>query len=148
MNADFDALEAREPAVREAKLVAALPVLVAHAQRNASAFAQLLAGVDATTINSRAALATLPVVRKPDCWNASKPHAPGGDPFGGFATIGWRALGSVRRAQRVYQSPGPIYEPEGRPPTTGASPAPCTPPACAPATWCTTAFPTISRRPA
>ncbi len=115
MNADFhDALEARDPAVREAKLVAALPALVAHAQRNASAFAQLLAGVDATTINSRAALATLPVVRKPELLarqQAARDH--GGDPFGGFATIGWRALGSVRRAQRVYQSPGPIYEPEG-----------------------------------
>jgi len=115
MNADFhDALEARDPAVREAKLVAALPALVAHAQRNASAFAQFLAGVDAATINSRAALATLPVVRKPELLErqqAARDH--GGDPFGGFATIGWRALGSVRRAQRVYQSPGPIYEPEG-----------------------------------
>ena len=115
MNADFhDALEARDPAEREATLVAALPALVAHAQRNASAFAQLLAGVDAATINSRAALATLPVVRKPELLERQQAaRDQGGDPFGGFATIGWRALGSVRRAQRVFQSPGPIYEPEG-----------------------------------
>ena len=29
------------------------------------------------------------------------------------STIGWHAQGAARRAQRVYQSPGPIYEPEG-----------------------------------
>jgi phenylacetate-CoA ligase len=115
MNADFhDALEARDPAVRESRLVAALPALVAHAQRDAGAFAGLLAGVDATTINSRAALASLPVVRKPELLARQQAgQARGDDPFGGFATIGWRALGSMRRAQRVYQSPGPIYEPEG-----------------------------------
>jgi phenylacetate-CoA ligase len=115
MNADFhDALEARDPAVREAKLMAALPALVAHAQRDAAAFAQLLAGVDAASIDTRAALATLHVVRKPELQARQKTaRGSGGDPFGGFATIGWRALGSVRRAQRVYQSPGPIYEPEG-----------------------------------
>jgi len=115
MNTNFhDALEARDPAVRESKLMAALPALVAHAQRDAGAFARLLAGVDAATVNSRAALAALPVVRKPDLLARQKAaRDDGGDPFGGFATIGWRALGSVRRAQRVYQSPGPIYEPEG-----------------------------------
>jgi phenylacetate-CoA ligase len=115
MTADFyDALEARDPAVREARLMAALPALVAHAQRHAGAFALLLAGVDAGTIVSRAALATLPIVRKTDLLARQKAaRDSGGDPFGGFATVGWRALGSVRRAQRVYQSPGPIYEPEG-----------------------------------
>jgi phenylacetate-CoA ligase len=42
------------------------------------------------------------------------------DPFGGYSAIGWRATGiaagtagALRRARRVYQSPGPIYEPEG-----------------------------------
>ena len=39
-------------------------VQVAQAQSHASAFAQSLAGIDAETINSRAALARLPVVRK------------------------------------------------------------------------------------
>ncbi len=36
------------------------------------------------------------------------------DPFGGFSAIGWRALGSARPARRVFQSPGPIYAPEGQ----------------------------------
>ena len=34
--------------------------------------------------------------------------------FGGFSTIGWSASSGTARARRVYQSPGPIYEPEGR----------------------------------
>ncbi len=115
MKTEFhDALEARDPAVREAKLMAALPNLVAHAQRHAGAYAQCLAGIDATAIHSRTALARLPVVRKAELLEQQRAaRSKGRDPFGGFATIGWRALGSVRRAQRVYQSPGPIYEPEG-----------------------------------
>ena len=117
MSHDFyDALEARDPAVRESRLMAALPLQIAHAQRHAAAFAASLAGIDATTITSRAALARLPVVRKHELLerqNAARAQGARHDPFGGFATIGWRALGALRRAQRVYQSPGPIYEPEG-----------------------------------
>jgi phenylacetate-CoA ligase len=112
----YDALEARDPAVREARLMAALPAQIAHAQRHAGAFATTLAGVDAAAITSRAALARLPVLRKHELLErqqAAREQGAGHDPFGGFATIGWRALGSLRRAHRVYQSPGPIYEPEG-----------------------------------
>jgi len=112
----YDALEARDPAVREARLMAALPVQIAHAQRHAGAFAAPLAGVDAAAITSRTALAKLPVVRKHELLErqqAARANPASHDPFGGFATIGWRALGALRRAQRVYQSPGPIYEPEG-----------------------------------
>jgi phenylacetate-CoA ligase len=110
----YDALETRDPAAREAALMAALPAQVAHAQRHAAAFAEALGGVAAQAITSRGALATLPVLRKHELLErqkAAREH--GGNVFGGFATIGWRALGSVHRAQRVYQSPGPIYEPEG-----------------------------------
>jgi phenylacetate-CoA ligase len=117
MNAEFyDALEARDPAVREARLMTALPAQIAHAQHHAGAFGATLAGVDAATITSRATLARLPVLRKHELLErqqAAREQGAGPDPFGGFATIGWRALGSLRRAQRVYQSPGPIYEPEG-----------------------------------
>ncbi len=35
------------------------------------------------------------------------------DPFGGFSAIGWRGLSNNQGARRVFQSPGPIYEPEG-----------------------------------
>ena len=110
----YDALETRDPGLREAALMAALPAQIANAQRNAPAFAEALASVPAAAITGRSALAALPVVRKHELLERQKAaRERGGDAFGGFATIGWRALGTVRRAQRVYQSPGPIYEPEG-----------------------------------
>ena len=114
----FDALETRDPAAREAALLAALPAQIAHAQHDASGTKASLAGVNAADITSRAALARLPVLRKSELLERQKAaRESGGDPLGGFATIGWRAgvgkFANTRRAQRVYQSPGPIYEPEG-----------------------------------
>jgi phenylacetate-CoA ligase len=41
-------------------------------------------------------------------------RAAGGDPFGGFSAVGWTGLRAPRGARRVFQSPGPIYEPEGQ----------------------------------
>ncbi|HRL99770.1 MAG TPA: phenylacetate--CoA ligase family protein, partial [Acidovorax sp.] len=64
MSTFYDALETRSPAEREAALMAALPQQIAHAQKASPAFASILAGVDASTITSRAALAQLPVTRK------------------------------------------------------------------------------------
>jgi phenylacetate-CoA ligase len=118
----YDALETRPPADREAALLAALPGHVAHAQRHTSAFAELLAGVDAQQISSRDALARLPVLRKHEllqrqqALRARGPHGPQGqiDPFGGFSAIGWRGMKAGTGARRVFQSPGPIYEPEGQ----------------------------------
>ena len=108
----FDDLESRDPAAREAALMAALPAQLRAAQRTA-AFAELLAGVVPDEVCSRAALARLPVVRKHELLERQKAErAAGGDPFGGFSALGWRRLGHARTAPRVYQSPGPIYEPE------------------------------------
>lgn len=107
-----DALETRDPAAREAALLAALPAQVAHAQANTAAFAELLAGVDPTSVASRTALARLPVVRKGELLERQKAQRRS-DPFGGFSAIGWSALKRCGPAARVYQSPGPIYEPEG-----------------------------------
>jgi phenylacetate-CoA ligase len=108
----YDALETRDPAAREAALLAALPAQVAHAQANTGAFAELLAGVDAASITSRAALARLPVIRKSELLERQKAQRKT-DPFGGFSAIGWAALKRCGPAGRVFQSPGPIYEPEG-----------------------------------
>ena len=44
MSEHLDTLETRDPVDREAALMAALPGQVAHAQRHAPAFAQILAG--------------------------------------------------------------------------------------------------------
>jgi phenylacetate-CoA ligase len=107
----FDALETRDPATREAALLAGLAAQVAHAQRHAPAFAGRLAGVDAASIRSRAALATLPVLRKHELLEQQKAGA--ADAFGGFAAIGWgRDREPARRAARVFSSPGPIHEPD------------------------------------
>ncbi len=105
----FDALETRDPAAREAALMAALPAHVAHAQQRSAAFADILAGVDAAAVGSRAALARLPVTRKGELLARQQAsRAAGRDAFGGFATGRWGAA-----MRRVYASPGPIYEPEG-----------------------------------
>jgi phenylacetate-CoA ligase len=102
----YDTLETRPPAQREAALMAALPLQVAHAQAHTAAFAQLLKGVAAREVNSREALARLPVIRKHELME--RQHAERGhDVFGGFSTVGWGA------ARSVFQSPGRIYEPEG-----------------------------------
>ena len=103
----YDALETRSPQEREAALMAALPGQVAHAQQRAPAFAQILAGVDAAAVTTRAALARLPVTRKHELLERQsaerEQHL-----FGGFATHGFGAA-----MPRVFASPGPIYEPEG-----------------------------------
>jgi len=109
MSSFHDALETRAPAEREAALMAALPAQIAHAQQHAAAYASLLAGVNAADVNSRAALAQLPVTRKYELLERQKAsRAAGGDAFGGFSAL-VRGPGMTR----IFASPGPIYEPEG-----------------------------------
>ena len=96
----FDELETRDPAVREAALMAALPGQIAHAQATAPAFAEILAGVDPQAVTDRAALADLPVTAKADLMARQAAAAP----FGGLAAVG---MGDF---QRLFASPGPIYE--------------------------------------
>jgi len=109
MSQHFDALETRAPSVREAALMAALPGQIAHAKAHAPGLAALLADVNATGVNSRAALANLPVIRKTELLERQKAsRAAGGSVFGGFS-----ALGFGKAMPRVFASPGTIYEPEG-----------------------------------
>ncbi|MFZ2652749.1 MAG: AMP-binding protein [Burkholderiaceae bacterium] len=105
----YDTLETRDPAAREAALLAALPRQVAQAKAQTAVFGELLADVDPAAIRSRAALSRLPVVRKGELMERQK-RLRSVDVFGGFSTIGW---GTRRGAVRVFSSPGPIYEPEG-----------------------------------
>ncbi len=115
MTHHLDAQETRAPDVREAALMAALPAQIAHAQKHSAAFADILQGVDAAKVNSRAALAQLPVTRKYELL-ARQQALRAKDPFGGFAAIGWKGMVRPAGVRRVYQSPGPIYEPEGHAP--------------------------------
>ena len=105
----FDALETRDTAVREAALLAALPLQVAHAKLASSAFAEILKDVNPASVTSRAALARLPVTRKHELLEKQiASRSRGGSVFGGFSTSGFGA-----DVPRVFASPGPIYEPEG-----------------------------------
>ena len=108
MSAFYDTLETRPPEEREAALLAALPGQIAHAQKHSPAFADILAGVDAASITSRAALAQLPVTRKYQLLERQQAQR-STNPFGGFATHGFGPA-----MPRVFASPGPIYEPEGQ----------------------------------
>jgi len=98
----YDALETRDPAVREAQLLAALPGLVAHAKRRAPAFRARFKGVDPKSITTRKALAQLPVTRKSDLIALQKQSLP----FGGFAAV------KPGQMSHIFASPGPIYDPE------------------------------------
>ena len=98
----YDALETRDPAQRAREEAAALPGIVARAM-SAPGWAKHLAGIDATSVTSRAALAKLPVLRKADLAALQKEHPP----FGGLNVT------PANRAQRLLMSPGPIFEPEG-----------------------------------
>ncbi len=106
MDAHFDARETRDPAEREADLLARLPGQIAHAKANAPYYARLFADVDPETITDRAALATLPVTRKSALIELQRADPP----FGGLAVLGEEGGGIAR----MFCSPGPIYEPEGR----------------------------------
>ncbi len=100
----FDKLETRSPKARERALMAALPALVAHAKRRAPGFAKILADVDPRKVKSRDALARLPVTRKSDL-GALQKEAP---PLGGLNATPMEKMG------KLFMSPGPIFEPEGR----------------------------------
>ncbi|MCK1364175.1 AMP-binding protein [Bradyrhizobium sp. 62] len=103
MTAHYDALETREQAAREADLFARLPGVLRSAM-TAPAYADRLKGLDPATVTSRAALAGLPVLRKSELPALHKASTP----FGGFVAA---APGSFAR---LFTSPGPIFEPEGR----------------------------------
>lgn len=104
MNNDFlDVLETRDAQQREHALMTQLPKLVAHAQ-SAPGWARILKGVNAADITSRAALAQLPVTRKSDLKELQHADAP----FGGLTTT------PAGQLNRIYMSPGPIFDPEGK----------------------------------
>jgi phenylacetate-CoA ligase len=100
----FDRLEARPAKKREAALMAELPKLIAHAKRRAPGFARILAGVNPSAVKSRAALAGLPVTRKSDLPALQKEMPP----LGGLNAT------PVEKLAKLFVSPGPVYDPEGR----------------------------------
>jgi phenylacetate-CoA ligase len=102
MRDHYDALETRDPAARERELFARMPEIVGGAMI-APGWARQLADVDPKSVNSRAALAKLPLLRKSDLLTLQR-EAP---PFGGFN------VSPPGKAKRLHMSPGPIFEPQG-----------------------------------
>ena len=103
MTAHYDALETRDQGARETELFSRLPEVLRGAMA-APAYAEWLRGLDPASVRSREALAGLPVLRKSELPALHKASTP----FGGFVAA---APGSFAR---LFTSPGPIFEPEGR----------------------------------
>ena len=99
----YDDLETRSADARESDLFVRLPNHLTEAVANVPGLATHLEGHDVRSVNSREALAKLPVLRKPELMEAQAANPP----FGGFANE------SELAGNRVFMSPGPIWEPQG-----------------------------------
>lgn len=99
----YDDLETRNPSEREAELFSRLPHHLPRLRDELPGWRLRLAGFDLRSINNRAMLATLPVLRKSELTELQARNAP----FGG--------LGGAKAA-RVFMSPGPIFEPQSQAP--------------------------------
>ncbi|AXO13564.1 phenylacetate--CoA ligase family protein [Thalassospira indica] len=100
----FDERETRTQESREAGLMAALPRILHHAKSQSAAYGRLLADIDPQTITTREALAKLPVTRKSDLIDAQAKEPP---------LAGLNAT-PIPAMARLFQSPGPIYDPQGK----------------------------------
>ena len=100
----YDALETRSGQERERELMAKLAGQLAHAKASAPFYGELLASVDPHDVTSRGALAALPVTRKSQLVEYQRARPP----FGGLAST------PTGKLARIFMSPGPIYDPEGR----------------------------------
>jgi len=98
----FDTLEQRPPAEREQAQFAQLRALLARVQAHSAYGQEQLSGFDAAALLGRAELARLPILRKADIATRQARLRP----FGGLTLPD-----AVPR--KLFQSPGPIYEPEG-----------------------------------
>lgn len=100
----YDPLETRDPAEREADLMDKLARQVAHAKETTHYYFQALAGINPFECATREALAKLPLTRKRDLIELQQKFPP----FGGLNSL------PRHKAKRVFASPGPIYEMQGK----------------------------------
>ncbi len=103
MSDHYDALETREPAARERDLALRLPLLIASALR-APGWSRHLGSIDPMGVDSRAALARLPLLRKSALIDMQAQSPP----------LAQLVPDSLADFGRVFVSPGPILEVEGR----------------------------------
>jgi len=98
-----DGLESRSSAQRQADLLNWLNQALQHAKASTSYYRQTLASVPASGLARLEDLANVPVTRKADLSSQQSAHPP----LGGMLAVPPTAL------RRIFQSPGPIYEPQG-----------------------------------
>ena len=100
----YDPLETRDAEERERDLMDKLARQVAHAKETTSHYFHALAGINPFGVVTREALARLPLTRKRDLIDLQTKSPP----FGGLNSL------SPHSAKRVFVSPGPIYEMQGK----------------------------------
>jgi phenylacetate-CoA ligase len=103
MKQHYDKSESMTAAERQAYLDARLVNAVARAYRGAPAARAMMkaAGVRPSDIKTSQDLEKLPITRKPDLIEAQKQNPP----YGGYY------IGAVEDIERIFISPGPVYEP-------------------------------------
>ncbi|CAM3502252.1 phenylacetate--CoA ligase family protein [Parendozoicomonas haliclonae] len=89
---------------REDYLLLRLQASLQRAKANSDYYRETLKDIDPASINSRQALAALPLTRKADLIALQSQQLP----FGGLNGM------DAGQVARLFQSPGPIHEPEGK----------------------------------
>ena len=99
MTAFFDNLETRDPQQREAETFASLPGFIANALEKAPGLRGWLGDCDSSAVTDRAALASLPVLRKPELMEMQAANPP----FGGLASP--EARETINQGSTAIQCP-------------------------------------------
>ncbi|KJS10137.1 MAG: AMP-dependent synthetase [Hoeflea sp. BRH_c9] len=103
MTSHFDDRETRQPEAREQETFAKLRTLLERSLKRLPALDSWLGHPDPSGLVDRTALAALPVLRKPDLMEMQEANPP----FGGLADP------DALKGNRVFMSPGPVWEPQG-----------------------------------
>ena len=93
--------ENQNPQLREQSLLDRLPAFISYAKQECQHYEHILQHIDAAKITSRELLAQLPITRKSDLMHLQGKNTP----FGGLTA-------KTAHLGRIFQSPGPIYDPE------------------------------------
>lgn len=101
MSNHYDDLETRTPEARAASQLECLRAQISDAQQRSPGFARHLAGLDASSVQTPADVARIPVLRKSALIDLQRQDPP----FGGLTTR------DASEFTHLFQSPGPIHEP-------------------------------------
>lgn len=103
MTSHFDERETRGSEAREKETFGTLQALLSRSLKRLPALDSWLGHPDPAALTDRTALAALPVLRKPDLMQMQEANPP----FGGLADP------DALTGNRVFMSPGPVWEPQG-----------------------------------